>query len=314
MALYEADPLSDASLTHTRTSDYSYRIPTPPRIQVPPPNVSADVLADFQLGQAVQPTDQVVDVSFLNGIDYANLQGANILGWTYERRREAQSLLPCLYLGPMSAGRDREFLKREGITMMLAVRNRQATSLGAFKAAGELGIHTAAIDAPDNMSLIRSIPTAIQLMNEHLSRVHSLTQAGAVQGPGKVFLFCESGNERSAIVAAAYLMQMFPQIDYVNAIQICQARRFCVNFDDPSKHLLQTYWDLLQARRATASVESTVRYQNTSGNPPQTSRGTSASRSKRQLDAYDDDDDMEMSDTQQDDRARFEGRHYAPFS
>ncbi|KAG9619567.1 phosphatases II, partial [Aureobasidium melanogenum] len=109
----------------------------------------------------------------------------------------------------------------------------------------------------------------------------------------KVLVFCESGNERSAAVVAAYLMEILADVDHIKAMQIVQAQRFCVNFDDNVKRLLQGYWDILQARRTTANFS-------TSGRP------------KRLLERDMDHDGMDI-DESGDDGERFQSRTFAPF-
>ncbi|KAK3081559.1 hypothetical protein LTR53_020464, partial [Teratosphaeriaceae sp. CCFEE 6253] len=87
------------------------------------------------------------------------------------------------------------------------------------------------------------------MINEHLARSHQRT--GKV---GKVLVFCESGNERSAGVVAAYLMETHADVDFIKAMQLVQAQRFCANFDDAMKRLLQGYWDILRAGRQVAAA------------------------------------------------------------
>eukprot|EP00438_Fugacium_kawagutii_P008558 Skav206245 [mRNA] locus=scaffold1425:163672:170533:- [translate_table: standard] len=42
--------------------------------------------------------------------------------WVYTKKREAQEIIPGLWLGPFGAARDQEFLKRVHITDALVVR------------------------------------------------------------------------------------------------------------------------------------------------------------------------------------------------
>ena len=173
----------------------------------------------------------------------------------------AQQILPFLYLGPMSAAKDQNYLQREGITMVIAVRNTmsaQAKLLGS-KAAQDLGIDTKTIDVAGNQELIAAFPVAIEAINSHLSAMYQqdqsrLTQAVAVgqaslqSTPGKVLVFCESGNERSATLVTAYIMAMY-STDLIKTIQIVQAQRFAVAFDDSLRNLLLTYEMMLKAKR-----------------------------------------------------------------
>jgi serine/threonine/tyrosine-interacting protein len=210
----------------------------------------------------------------------------SLLDWSYERRRQAQQILPFLYLGPMSAVKDRDFLRNEGITLLMAVRQRHSVQSkimqAALNVADELNIQKKALDMSSPYELVSSFSRAAIAINDHMN---SLSNA-------KVLVFCESGNERSAAVVAAYLMDILAEVDHIKAMQIVQAQRFCVNFDDNVKRLLQGYWDILQARRTTANFS-------TSGRP-------------KRLHEREDNDGMDI-DQSGDDGERFESRTFAPF-
>jgi hypothetical protein len=64
---------------------------------------------------------------------------------------------------------------------------------------------------------------------------------------GRTLVYCESGNERSAAVAAAYIMQHLGG-STVQAIQMVQGKRFCVCFDDSMKWMLKSYEPIWRAR------------------------------------------------------------------
>ena len=293
---------SDRSTFHYphRTSNSSYRVPTPPRIVVPPPALNADALPEITLSA-------LKDSAILNNLNYNNLVTQNaLLEWTYERRREAQMILPYLYLGPLSAVKDLAWLKREGITCALGVRQKGAFQSklmnSALSKVGAVGIETCAIDVEDNQDLIHSFPAATAQIHQHVAR--KLQETGEI---GKVLVFCESGNERSAGVAAAYLMERHEDVNYIKAMQLCQAQRFCVNFDDGLKRLLQGYWDILCAKRQVAQMSGV----------PSSSGGNDGSvstpvKGKRSLER-DQDEDEDMDGMDDDDLERFGGRHFAPF-
>ncbi|EMC96502.1 hypothetical protein BAUCODRAFT_44632, partial [Baudoinia panamericana UAMH 10762] len=178
------------------------------------------------------------------------------LEWTYERRREAQMILPYLYLGPMTAAKDEAFLRGDkghagapgGITMVLGVRQKHSFEsklmTGALRKAQEAGIECHTVDLASNQDLIHNFPQTTALILDHMTRTPHATG-----GLGKVLVVCESGNERSAGVVAAYLMETHTDVDYIKAMQLVQAQRFCANFDDAMKRLLQGYWDILRATR-----------------------------------------------------------------
>ena len=232
--------------------------------------------------------------------------------WKYEMRRKAQVIQPFLYLGPSAATRDLDFMRAEGITMLLVIRNTmtaQASLLSGDKVASTLGIQAAAVDVAGNPELIAAFPRACKIINDHLIAVYRQSLINNSMNPespirsGKVLVFCESGNERSAAVAAAYLMTVYG-LDTVSAIQYVQSQRFCVAYDDPLKHLLLTYENLLDAQRSV--LEAT---------PPTSlvfGEGAQAKPKRRREDTSEDDAAMCLDD--QDDEERFANRSgFVPF-
>lgn len=287
------DTESTLSFPH-RNDDYAYRVPTPPRIVVPPPALNAQALPDIDLGASSN--------TFAPSGPYPNLIPTNVIfDWSYERRREAQMILPYLYLGPMTAAKDEAWMRKEGITMVLGVRQKHefVSKLmdGALRRTQAAGLEARTVDLANNQDLIHAFPDTTAMINSHLSRVHSAT--GKL---GKVLVFCESGNERSVGVVAAYLMETHADVDYIKAMQLCQAQRFCVNFDDPMKRVLQGYWDILCAKRSVAATSAGASGQVATSGP---------GKSKRSLER-DEDEDMDGMDV--DDLERFGGRTFSPFA
>ncbi|KAI9645580.1 hypothetical protein NHQ30_006322 [Ciborinia camelliae] len=286
----------------TATTFYSWRPPSPPHIHIPPiiGTNGKIVLSEYRGLDDEQETREVLSI-------IAKDQNASVEkeDWRYEMRRSIQPILSFLYLGPSSGARDIDTLKREGITMLLVIRDTmtaQARMLSGAKVAQDLGIEAGAVDVSGNMELIAAFPRAIQTINDHLIRVvRHRTPPGAnclsLTETPKVLLFCESGNERSAAVAVAYLMTVY-EMGLIEAIQYVQNQRFCVAFDDEMKHTLLNYHQLLEARRSviqTRQADATV-----------------SLKSKRRHE--DDDEDVDMDQSQQDDRDRFSGRtKFTPF-
>ena len=265
----------DNAKPHSPAQSYSFRVPSPPRIVVPPPALNANGVPDLHVvhNSAFDfESSGFANAEFLKTVTYGNfLDVNNMLEWKYEQRRMAQQILPFLFLGPMSAARDRDFLQREGITLVLAVRNTmsaQARLLGS-KAAQELGIDTRTIDVAGNQELIAAFPRAIEVINSHLSAMYQHAQTRVCPAtfseqdhrsaaPGKVLVFCESGNERSATLVTAYIMAMY-STDLVRAIQIVQAQRFAIAFDDSLRNLLSTYEIILKAKRDVVQADNQFR-------------------------------------------------------
>ncbi|KAL6703367.1 hypothetical protein ACN47E_009709 [Coniothyrium glycines] len=283
--------------------EYTYRLPTPPRITVPPPTLSIDLPGLTVAGSGAEE----VDTSFLQELDLEGIVQKNtLLEWAYERRRQAQMILPWLYLGPMVAAKDKTFLQREGITMVLAIRAQANSMVGALQAASGVCLDVSTVEAATPHNLIGKFGETTNMINQHVARVRQRSlQTTGHPALGKVLVFCESGNEKSAAVAAAYLMDTLTQFDYVKAMQVCQAQRFCVNFDDTIKNILRSRWDIVQARRAVAATAR--------DNQPQGSLSI-PSKHKRGIERTRDDDDMDMEDAMEEsDALRFVGRDVTPF-
>jgi hypothetical protein len=269
---------------------------------------------------ARSPADEV-DTSFLEEYNLdAILQKNTALEWTYERRRHAQMILPWLYLGPLTAAKDRDFLAREGITMVLAVRSRDKTMTGALQFAKDICHEVTTVDAPNYSTLITKFPETTKMINRHVANFRKYTERTGKPQIGKVLVFCESGNEKAAAVVAAYMMEVLDNIDYIKSMQVCQAQRFCINFDDTVKNLLRAYWDLLLARRAvaTSNMELSEAHGSNGGlhhaAPMLEVTPTSMSKPKRGIEETMYDEDVDMEDgLDPADLPRFEGRDITPF-
>jgi len=224
--------------------------------------------------------------------------------WRYEWRRQAQPILSFLYLGPSVATKKVDFIRDERITMLLCVRDSKS-AMGNFlsgeKVAKQLGIEAAHVDVTDTQHLTHRLRDAVMIINEHLVSQYQMHLAYDPEKKiwGKVLVFCESGNERSATVVAAYLLAMF-DVDLVGAIQYIQAQRFCVAFDDGLKNLLMSFQQLVHAEKMTVHAR------------PQIQTQAHKTHLKRSRDDMDEDMDMELD--RADDEARFNGRRvFAPF-
>ena len=319
---------------HVPAHQYSYRVPSPPRVIVPPPTRANGFTGpDLKDGAYLDyESNGFPNSEFLKTVTYGDFMNQDsMLTWQYEQRRTAQKVLPFLFLGPYSAARDLDFLRREGITMVMAVRDTisaQANLLSS-RMAIKAGLAACNIDVAGNQELIAAFPKAIEAINAHLSTIYeeqkSINATLDSQGQtsmspviGKVLVFCESGNERSAGVVTAYLMAMF-SMALVPALQVVQTQRFCVSFDDSLRFLLQSYESILQAKRDVLRSGSILSAPPSNGQQMDTTSDAGAAAwvgksSKRTLDeAYADDMDME-DDGDERDHGRFEKREgFAPF-
>jgi len=322
--------LDDVATPHLPAQAWSLGVPSPPSIVIPPPRLDhhgIGLAVGSSAAHEYEPSD-LANAEFLKTVTYGDFMALdNMLDWEYEQRRMAQKILPFLFLGPMTAARDKQFLKREGITMLLAVRNTMsahAKLLNVGKLAGDLELHSAAVDVAGNQELIAAFPRAIQEINSHMHHKYSVLKASTrpadgehsphadtTKSTGKVLVFCESGNERSAAVVAAYLITMY-NMDFIRTIQVLQAQRFCVAFDESLKALLRTYAGMVQAKRDVAQSGLLSTNQLKINGQHHGSSSAFAKRGKRNLDeAYSTDVEMGNTSGHFDDE-RFEERGDSP--
>ncbi|EPS43501.1 hypothetical protein H072_2538 [Dactylellina haptotyla CBS 200.50] len=261
-------PLS-SSPSHHPTLPWSNGIPSPPRILVPPPTLINDPVHRSRyprqpLSFGGQQNDVTTSLSSSQLLANSGILPTTLQDWRYESRREAQQILPHLYLGPLSAAKDLDYLRRENITLLIAVRNHITARARLLNAYNEIAkdpelkaaIRFESVDVSGNAELIASFPIASKLIDDHLyresdpffKRRKSNGLPAPPENPGKTLIYCESGNERSAAVCAAYIMQHI-NCSAVQAIQVIQGRRFCVCFDDAMKYLLTGYEPIWMARR-----------------------------------------------------------------
>ncbi|KAH6634597.1 protein-tyrosine phosphatase-like protein [Chaetomium sp. MPI-SDFR-AT-0129] len=284
------------------TGPYTARAPSPPYIHVPPPTnlpnrpLTPDVPADPSNSgrragdeplMTIHPSPFAPHITGLAPADVLAItddgapQSARDTSsqWVYEGRRRAQSVLSYLYLGPSSAVRDREFLVREGITMVLCARDARFAAaaaaaahggmlvMGVTRAVEGLGIAVEGIDVADGRELVAAFAVAAGKVNAHLlavsraQQLHRQQQNGTTEPAshrrGRVLVVCETGNDRSAAVVAAYLMTMYG-LDTVQAVQFMQLKRFCVALGDEFKFQLQAYGDILQAKGDVVAQQATL--------------------------------------------------------
>ncbi|KAJ5158287.1 Protein-tyrosine/Dual-specificity phosphatase [Penicillium coprophilum] len=192
---------------------------------------------------------------FFNHVDLGGFtRRFNPSQWTYDMRRQAQSVFPFLSLGPSSCLRDTDYIRSQGFTLLLAIRSRHsalARLVSGEKAAAEAGIMADTIDVLDNQELSSAFPRAIRRINDHLAGVDVGTDGmmpNVQKQKRKVLVFCESGNERSAGVVIAYVMVML-NVHSAEATHMIQQRRFCVSIEDNMKCILAAFESILSAKR-----------------------------------------------------------------
>ncbi|KAI2464552.1 phosphatases II [Annulohypoxylon bovei var. microspora] len=265
---------------------YSARPPSPPSILIPAPNLHNGhehivVVPDYE---KVDPASlSADDLMIITQNHKEQLAKDSAVNWTYESRRVAQPILDFVYLGPSSVARDREWLRNTGITMLLAARDSKMADIRLMateKVAQELGIQSEYVDVSGYNELIRAFPSVVRTINDHMLNVFRgqriddtmmQVEDGKMAIPqerfqrGKVLVFCETGNDRSAGVVVAYLMSVFG-LSMVEACQFVHFRRFCVSMTDELRFVLQSYEGILSAQRIVHQHELTnITNQDTSG-------------------------------------------------
>ncbi|KAH7031270.1 protein-tyrosine phosphatase-like protein [Microdochium trichocladiopsis] len=262
----------------TPAAPFSSRPPSPPGINIPavPVNRALQPITIVPSFENVDPAAlSASDLQIITQNGKEQIATDSALKWTWQSRRQAQPVLDFLYLGPSSVVKDRQWLKDNGFTMLLAARTSwmaEVQLLSVHRVAEELGIQAEHVDVSDNQELIRAFPSVVRKINDHMLRIYR-EQAVSNDGHGqheqmqttggedssmvidqhnfqrgKVLVFCESGNDRSAAVVVAYLMAVFG-LDIFAACQFVQYRRFSVSLDDNLKQLLNTYQGILEAQR-----------------------------------------------------------------
>ncbi len=265
-----SQPYKPVRVPHAQAAaPFSARPPSPPSIIVPTHN------ADVGGSLSIVPSFVDIDSSDLTEEDLAIITRGwtqeavdGTMNWQYESRREAQAILDFLYLGPSTVARDRDWLASRGITMVLVARDTtfsQVRIMSVEKNCAALGIAAEYIDTTGRMGLVRAFPDAVRKINDHMLEIYrSQAVEPAVPGAdkgghmtiddaegfrrGRVLVCCETGNDRSAAIVAAYIISLFGT-DLVKTLQFVTMQRFCAVFDDDTKRLLQAYQDIVLARR-----------------------------------------------------------------
>ncbi|KAF2969782.1 hypothetical protein GQX73_g3791 [Xylaria multiplex] len=307
------------------TTPYTKRPPSPPPVVIPATNwaVPMKIVPRYDNVDPVSLSKEDLAIITQNGLELVARDPAAF--WTYKSRRDAQPVLDYLYLGPSSVARNRQWLQAHGITMILAARDARQAGLNimAFdKLAQEMGIEARYVDVSGYHELIRAFPSVVRMINDHMLRIY---REQAVTTPimdlrngamvideanfkrGKVLVYCETGNDRSAGIVCAYLMAVFG----MSTVEVCQFinyQRFCVCMDEDLKHTLRAYEDILVAER-TVHQHELLRSDLTTLARKKVKRGIDET-----VDDDGDDDMTGMHQYQSSDRDRFLGRDsFVPF-
>lgn len=158
--------------------------------------------------------------------------------WTYDKKRDAQEILPGLWLGPWGAAKDFSFLQHH-ISHILIVR---APEEERFLRSLFPQLKYRVIECRDNAfeNLIRFFPDVI-------AYVDTILQEG-----GQLLIHGNAGMSRSAALVIAYVMRTF-RLDFRRAHQYVLTRRHCISLNEGFENQLREYEKLLLAQSAYQS-------------------------------------------------------------
>ncbi|GAA6004056.1 uncharacterized protein JCM10292_005858 [Rhodotorula paludigena] len=182
--------------------------------------------------------------STINGIS-AELQALedavpNKVDWRYEMRREAQEILPGLFVGPFQPSWKLETLQGLGITHILCIAEPRESHLFKPRFPEHFVYSIQDIRDADDQNLIRIFPQAQAFIESALS-------AG-----GRVYVHCGDGISRSPAIVTAYVM-IKTGLTHEDAFAFVQARRFCVAPRTEFVHQLEAYRPIVLASQAVAA-------------------------------------------------------------
>ena len=214
-------------------------------------------------------------------------------GWDYKKRHEAQAILPFLYLGQSTNARDANYLRNNGITMVIAVRSAQSArarpkGLNPAQFPSCAGLETTTFDVDSPYDVITRIKPVLEMMTNHLERrTDGIVIRGLDNVGGRILVFCETGNERSPVLVAAYLMLLYG-ISWSESLNYIMAHRFSVCLSSGMNEMLKTWEGMLQAESQIAAA-----VHNNNGSVSSTELKTNNKMNKRSIDdAYDSDETM----------------------
>jgi hypothetical protein len=264
-----AAPAEDHSNHYIAAHDYSdKRQIDAPRVNVPPPDL------DYETGKPTfrvhglpfnQTSSQYGNHEFLRALASCHRPDLthSMLTWQYEMRRNAQPILPFLFLGPSSVARDPAFVSGAGITLLVAARSSKSVRtrksfLDPATFASSAGVATCTFDFDHPGEFISLVKPVIKAINDHLEGMCTRTPMQDIHDlSGKVLIFCESGNDRSALLVAAYLMVVYG-VEAFAAIHMVQSQRFCINLSDSMTNVLLDLQTITTAERQVSDANAAM--------------------------------------------------------
>ncbi|KAJ3258928.1 hypothetical protein HDU77_002076 [Chytriomyces hyalinus] len=167
----------------------------------------------------------------------------NTSDWKYDMRREMQSIVPNLFLGPYSCARDRPLLLTHGVTHLLCILDERESRIMRV-VHPDLVYHFINVSDSFSENLIPHFPAAREFLQQALAN-----------SSHKVLVYCNNGMSRSPCFVIAYLMEIL-NWDFPTAYGYVQNRRFCISPNDNFKLQLKEYQPIHRARMAFMNQSS----------------------------------------------------------
>ena len=152
--------------------------------------------------------------------------------WEYTDRRRVQEIVPGVFIGPMSAVRDKLTLERLSITTIIAVRT--ALTFNMFKPKFPESFRYETFDLVEG-SLISLLPRIKPFIDAALARKEH------------ILFYDETGNAKAPLLVCSYLMDALG-LSAEAALQTVKSKRLSVAFNDHERYQLQEYETILSAR------------------------------------------------------------------
>ncbi|CED82691.1 phosphatases ii [Phaffia rhodozyma] len=169
--------------------------------------------------------------------------GQPIDTWKYEMRREAQLILPQLYLGPFQTSKQLDVLLGYGVTHIVCIRDKKEALLVKPRFPDRFTYLTLDISDHEDQNLIRIFPQTTRFIDDAISR------------GGTVFVHCNGGISLAPSVVVGYVM-VAKQLSYEDAVRWVQSRRYCMSLNQGFLNQLKEYEPIYRASVHSLSASS----------------------------------------------------------
>lgn len=228
---------------------YTNGPPSPPLIPVPVPGRGRESRPFVEL---VPKSTNLANTPGLRCVHEIAHEGSE--DWNYEQRWTAQPIVDGLYLGPTNVVRDHDYLHSNGITMVVVVCSNwvKNTRLKSVTMAEEfLRLDTEYIALENDAQIIHDLQKVFGVFAAHGKRLEHLGKQS------KILVTCETGNDRSAAVVAAFIMALYGET-MITVLQFMSLKRFCISFSEDTKRMLLAWQDIVAASSSLQQHNSSL--------------------------------------------------------